>query len=78
MKGDVFMSQRIDKISSLRLKLETGTNAKGDATYSTKSFSGINPGLTDDELLGVADSLAGLQSRPLSEVSRVDTATLTA
>ena len=72
------MSTLMDKNSTLKLKLETGVNAKGDATCSTKSFSGINPGLTDDELLGIADGLAGLQSHTLAEVSRVDTATLTA
>ena len=72
------MSTQIVKDSTLKLKLETGVNAKGDATCSTKSFSGINPGLTDDELLGVADGLAGLQSHPLAEVSRIETAVLTA
>ena len=72
------MSTLMDKNSTLKLKLETGVNAKGDATCSTKSFSGINPGLTDDELLGVADGLAGLQSHVLAEVDRVDTAMLSA
>ena len=72
------MSTLMDNHSTLKLKLETGTNDKGDATYSTKGFSGINPGLTDDELLGVADGLAGLQSHPLAEVSRIETAVLTA
>ena len=72
------MSTQIVKDSTLKLKLETGTNAKGDATCSTKSFSGINPGLTDDELLGIADGLAGLQSHALAEVDRVDTSSLSA
>ena len=72
------MSTLMDNHSTLKLKLETGTNAKGDATYSTKSFGGINPGLTDDELLGVADGLAGLQSHALAEVDRVDTSVLSA
>ena len=72
------MSKRIDTKSSFRLKLETGISDKGTATYSSRSFSDINPALTDDELLGVADGLAGLQSHTLAEVSRIDTATLTA
>ena len=72
------MSTLMDNHSTLKLKLETGVNAKGDATCSTKSFSGINPGLTDDEVLGVADGLAGLQSHTLAEVGRVDTYILTA
>ena len=72
------MSTQIVKDSTLKLKLETGINAKGDATCSTKSFSGINPGLTDDELLGIADGLAGLQSHALAEVDRVDTSILSA
>ena len=72
------MSKRIERTASFKLKLETGTNDKGDATYSTKGFSGINPGLTDDELLGVADGLAGLQSHALAEVDRVDTSILSA
>ncbi|MGM9581411.1 MAG: DUF1659 domain-containing protein [Anaerovibrio sp.] len=72
------MSTQIVKDSTLKLKLETGVNAKGDVTCSTKSFSGINPGLTDDELLGVADGLAGLQSHALAEVGRVDTSVLSA
>ena len=72
------MSTLMDNHSTLKLKLETGTNDKGDATYSTKGFSGINPGLTDDELLGIADGLAGLQSHALAEVDRVDTSVLSA
>ena len=72
------MSTLMDKNSTLKLKLETGVNAKGDAICSTKSFSGINPGLTDDELLGIADGLAGLQSHALAEVDRVDTSILSA
>ena len=72
------MSTLMDKNSTLKLKLETGINDKGDATYSTKSFGDINPGLTDDEFLGVADGLAGLQSHTLAEVGRVDTSILTA
>ena len=72
------MSTLMDNHSTLKLKLETGVNAKGDATCSTKRFSGINPGLTDDELLGIADSLAGLQRHTLAEVDRVDTSILSA
>ena len=72
------MSNPLVKNSTLKLKLETGINDKGDATYSTKSFGDINPGITDDELLGVADGLAGLQSHTLAEVDRVDTSILTA
>ena len=72
------MSTLMDNHSTLKLKLETGVNAKGAATCSTKSFSGINPGLTDDELLGIADGLAGLQSHALAEVDRVDTSVLSA
>ena len=72
------MSTLMDNHSTLKLKLETGVNAKGDATCSIKSFSGINPGLTDDELLGIADGLAGLQSHALAEVDRVDTSVLSA
>ena len=72
------MSKRIDTKSTFRLKLETGINDKGTATYSARSFSGINPALTDDELLGIAEGLAGLQSHTLAEVDRIDTAALTA
>ena len=72
------MSTLMDKNSTLKLKLETGVNAKGDATCSTKSFSGINPGLTDDALLGIAAGLAGLQSHALAEVDRGDTSILSA
>ena len=72
------MSALTGKNSTLKLKLETGINAKGEDTCSTKSFGDINPRLTDDELLGVADGLAGLQSHALAEVDRVDTSVLSA
>ena len=72
------MSTPMENHSTLKLKLETGTNANGDATCSTKRFGGINPELTDDELLGIADGLAGLQSHALAEVDRVDTSVLSA
>ena len=72
------MSNPLVTNSTLKLKLKTGINAKGDDTFSTKSFGDINPGLTDDEFLGVADGMAGLQSHALAEVGRVDTSILTA
>ena len=72
------MSTLMDKNSTLKLKLETGVNAKGDATCSTKSVRGIKPGLPEDELLGSADGRAGLQSHALAGVDRVDTSILSA
>ncbi|MGM9539533.1 DUF1659 domain-containing protein [Anaerovibrio sp.] len=72
------MASRLQNASAFRLKLETGVDESGKATYSTRSFKDVNASLTDDELLGVAGSLAGLQTCPLSEVVRMDTAALVA
>lgn len=63
---------RNDKKTYIRLEVETGMTASGQATFSTRSFENINPELADDDALSIGNSLAGLQTYPLGSVKRSD------
>ena len=80
MEGKCALFKRFGNVNAIPLCVDTkDVDEIVETVYRiSKSFGGINPGLTDDELLGVADGLAGLQSHALAEVDRVDTSVLSA
>jgi len=62
--------------TKLVLKVVTGTATSGKAITASRTFSQVNPAVSDDDLLTVGAALADLQSHAISTISRVDTATL--
>lgn len=58
--------------STMKLKLVSGKDAKEQPVYATKSFKGINPALSDDDMLAIGMALSTLQSLPLADVLRTD------
>ena len=62
--------------TKLVLKVVTGTGASGKAITAQRSFTDVNPAISDDDLLSIGAKLGKLQSHDVSVVSRIDTATL--
>ena len=62
--------------TKLVLKVVTGTSASGKAITAQRSFTDVNPAISDDDLLSIGAKLGKLQSHDVSVVSRIDTATL--
>lgn len=67
---------RINTATTLRFKVENGTTDTGNIRYATRSFGGINPELTDDDIYAVGQGLAAMQSHEVGDIQRLDTATL--
>lgn len=46
--------------TSLSIEVESGTNSKGETTYSKKTFSGINPSASSDDIFQIAEAIKGI------------------
>lgn len=67
------MAESILQKSQLRLQLETGTHpTSGKPVFKSKTFANLKPEATAEQMLTVANALAGLQEYPLAAVERVD------
>ena len=64
--------------STMKLKLVSGQDAKDNPKDSSRSFNNINPRLSDEDMLSVGTAMANLQTMPLGQVLRTDTAVLDA
>ena len=64
--------------STMKLKLVSGQDAKDNPKYSSRSFKDINTELSDEDMLSVGTAMANLQTMPLGQVLRTDTAVLDA
>lgn len=69
------MTQKIKETSAIKLQVIADIK-NGKEVYNTVSFSGINPAVSNDDFMELADGLASLQSRPLNTVTRVDSCAL--
>ena len=58
--------------SRLSLTLQVGTDETGNPVYRTRSYSGVKPQASDQDVYDVALMLADLQQHPLVEVLRVN------
>ena len=63
----------VDIKESVRLKLELDGGMNGDKQIvKSKIFSKVKPTAESENLYGVAKSLAGLQTLPLTKVKRLE------
>lgn len=62
--------------TKLVLKVVTGTNTDGKALTSQRTFSSVNPAISDDDLLAIGAKIGGLQAHELATVNRIDSASL--
>ena len=56
------------------IKVQSGTNGTGAATFKTSRFSGVKQSAIDADFYAIANAIAGLQSYPLNAIQRMDTA----
>ncbi|WP_288571806.1 DUF1659 domain-containing protein [uncultured Mitsuokella sp.] len=70
-------TQRTNITTSLKIKVENGTTDAGAVKYATRTFSSINPEISDEDLLAVGQGLAALQSHDVvGDIQRAENATL--
>ncbi len=69
------MVQKIKETSAIKLQVVADIK-DGKKVYSTVTFSDISKKVSDDDFMELADGMASLQSRPVSNISRLDSATL--
>jgi len=69
-------TQRIDTASVLKIEVEAGMSVNGTTRYASRTFSGMNPELTDEDFLAIGEKLGSLQSRKIGDIRRSDTSTL--
>lgn len=59
--------------SSLRLVVQTGTDADGNPVFRSRTYSRVKPSASDEDVYAVAGAIAELQSSPLYAIQRVST-----
>lgn len=62
--------------STLKLHVQTGTDASGKPKFADRNFSAVKAAATDQDAYDVAVALGGLQSHPVDSIIRVNTGTL--
>ena len=62
--------------SSVKVKLDQGTDINGDRVIKTKTFSSIKSSASNDDIMAVVNALIGLQQHTLSATNRVDNSSL--
>ena len=58
--------------SHIGIKVANGVSASGAAQYRTLRYSNVKPATTDQDMLDVAVSIAGLQGATLAGITRFD------
>ena len=67
---------QVKEPSSVKIKLNTGTDLNSQVVYRTKTLSSIKPTATDDDIAAVVTGLVNLQQHTLEKITRVDNAEL--
>ena len=63
---------QVKEPSSVKIKLNTGTDLNSQVVYRTKTLSSIKATATDDDIAAVANGLVNLQQHTLEKLTRVD------
>ena len=67
---------QVKEPSSVKIKLNTGTDLNSQVVYRTKTLSSIKSTATDDDIVAVVNGLVALQAHTLEKITRVDNAEL--
>ena len=62
--------------SSVKVKLDHGTDINGDRVIKTKTFSSIKSAASNEDIMAVVNAIVGLQQHTLSAVNRIDYSSL--
>ena len=66
----------IPNASAVKVKFDHGTDLDGKRVVKTKTYSSIKSSATDDNVMAVVSSLAGLQEHTLVGTNRIDNSSL--
>ncbi len=62
--------------SGLKLRFDCGKDDNGKVIVKTKTYSKVNPNVTNEDLYLVAKSISSLQEHSLIEVQKIDNTTI--
>ena len=71
-------AKKEDASTKLVVKVVTGVATSGKAITANRSFSAVNPAVTDDQMLDVGTKIGALQSHDVQAITRIDTANMVA
>jgi hypothetical protein len=60
----------------MSIKVQAGVSASGSPAYKNLRFGNVKASATDADFYEIANAIAGLQSYPVAEIDRIDTANL--
>lgn len=69
-------AKKEEQKTQLVLHVITGTGSSGKAITKARTFSAVNPAISDDDMLDIGAALGNLQSHALSTIQRIDKANL--
>lgn len=58
--------------SKLTIKVQTGTNAAGQAVYRTRTYTNVKAAAADSDVFAVAQGIGSLQIYSVHSIDRVD------
>ncbi len=70
------MAVRAKEATTLKITRVLGTTSTGKDTYGYLNLSGVNPELSDDDLLSIGKKLGNLQAFPVESYGRTDSCLL--
>ena len=62
--------------STIKIKLDQGTDLNGDRIIKTKSYSSVKSAASNEDIMAIVNSIVGLQDHTLSAVNRIDSYSL--
>lgn len=62
--------------SSIKIKLDQGTDLNGDRIIKTKTYSSVKSAASNEDIMAIVNSIVGLQDHTLSAVNRIDSYSL--
>lgn len=62
--------------TGLKLRFDCGKDDNGKMIVKTKTYSKVNPNVTNEDLYLVAKSISSLQEHSLIEVQKIDNTTI--
>lgn len=62
--------------TGLKLRFDCGKDDNGKVIVKTKTYSKVNPNVTNEDLYLVAKSISSLQKHSLIEVQKIDNTTI--